>query len=232
MTKAPLSRRSLKKPRSGRTAALTRRTHAERSSETQTKVMQAALKVLAERGYAGFRIEAVVKMAGVSRGALLHHFPKKRDLIISTYEFLFSQLVQSSFERGAGKLDFDDLFDALMEDAEEFFLGEHFLQVIDILISAANEPDIRQDILDISKRSRAPVEKAWVDRLAGYLPKDVADDLVFMTFNNFRGFATRTFLQDDKTKFKKAAALWKKMVREHLEMHGLLTTRNRRRTAS
>ena len=148
---------------------------------------------------------------------MLHHFPKKRDLIISAYEYLYEQLVQASLARGREVSEFDTLLDALIEDAREFFLGKHFLAIIDVLVSAANEPDIRQDILTISKKNRFPVERAWAERLSACLPRETAEDLVFMTFNLFRGFATRTFIDDDRRKFDRITALWKEMVRDHID---------------
>ena len=215
-------RRGARSSRIEQAGAPTSRTQAERSDATRRKVMDAALQVLRERGYAGFRTEAVAIAAGVSRGAMLHHFPKKRDLIISAYEYLYERLVRTSLARGRDISEFDALFDALIEDAREFFLGEHFLAVIDIVVSAANEPDIRKDVLEISRKNRLPVEEAWADRLSAYLPREIAEDIVFMTFNLFRGFATRTFLDDDRRKFDHITALWKEMVRGHLELGGTL----------
>lgn len=207
------SRCSVSTEQSGATSG---RSQAERSEATRRKVMDAALRILRERGYAGFRTEAVAVAAGTSRGAMLHHFPKKRDLIISAYEYLFDRLVQTSLARGREVSDFNELFDGLIEDARDFFLGEHFLAVIDILVSAANERDLRKDILAISRKNRLPVEHAWIESMCVYLPRDVAEDVVFMTFNLFRGFATRTFLEDDRRKFDHITKVWKEMVLERL----------------
>ena len=52
-----------------------RRTQAERSEETRTRILKAAANLIRKRGYARFRTAEVAEEAGLSRGAQLHHFP-------------------------------------------------------------------------------------------------------------------------------------------------------------
>lgn len=58
-----------------------RRTQAERRLRTRTKLQDATIHLLAHDGYSGTTIAAVAEAAGVSRGATLHHFPQKLDLV-------------------------------------------------------------------------------------------------------------------------------------------------------
>lgn len=193
----------------------------KRSQRTRERILEAALAVLREHGYAGFRTEAVALEAGVSRGAMLHHYPKKTDLVIATCEYLYSQLVTASFQRLGTVSGLDETMDAILADAREFFLGKYFLQVLDLIVSAVNEADIRADILEISRRNREPVERAWSEQLAQYLPTETAEDIAFMSFNLFRGFATRTIIWDEPDRFERIVSLWKDMVRAYLECHHL-----------
>ena len=61
----------------------TRRTQAERTEETRARILVAAVHVLSTRGYAGFRTAEVATQAGVSRGALTHHFPSRDELLVA-----------------------------------------------------------------------------------------------------------------------------------------------------
>src|ERR1700710_2433366 len=71
--------------------AARRRTQAERSEETRTRILKAAASLIRKRGYARFRTAEVAKEAGLSRGAQLHHFPTKDSLVVATLEYVFEQ---------------------------------------------------------------------------------------------------------------------------------------------
>lgn len=58
-----------------------RRTQEQRSQETTARIREAALALIADRGYANTSTTEIAARAGVSRGALLHHYPHKTDLV-------------------------------------------------------------------------------------------------------------------------------------------------------
>jgi AcrR family transcriptional regulator len=64
------------------------RTQAERSANTRAALMAAARRLFTERGYDAVSAEEIVRAAGVTRGALYHHFGGKRDLLEAVYERL------------------------------------------------------------------------------------------------------------------------------------------------
>ena len=71
------------------------RTQAERSEATRAALIEAARALFAERGYAGVGTEELVRAAGVTRGALYHHFDGKRELLAAVYEQLEAELAQA-----------------------------------------------------------------------------------------------------------------------------------------
>ncbi len=71
-----------------------RRTQAERSEATRGALIAAARPLFAERGYAAVGTEEIVRAAGVTRGALYHHFGGKRDLFEAVYEQIESELAE------------------------------------------------------------------------------------------------------------------------------------------
>ena len=64
-------------PRAGR------RTQAERSARTQAALLDATVESLIELGYGRTTTTEIAHRAGLSLGALLHHYPTKTDLLVA-----------------------------------------------------------------------------------------------------------------------------------------------------
>jgi AcrR family transcriptional regulator len=79
------------------------RTQAERSEATIGELVSAARTLFAERGFAGTSIEDIVRAAGVTRGALYHHFADKTELFRAVLEEEEKALVRASAEAAARK---------------------------------------------------------------------------------------------------------------------------------
>jgi AcrR family transcriptional regulator len=77
----------------------------ERGDATRAALVSAARALFAERGYAGVGTEEVVRRAGVTRGALYHHFRDKQDLFRAVYEQTEQEIVASIGARMAGIAD-------------------------------------------------------------------------------------------------------------------------------
>lgn len=60
-------------------------------SNTKKKILDAANKVVFERGGEGFTLDLVARAAGVSKGGLLYHFPSKEQLIKGMIECMIAK---------------------------------------------------------------------------------------------------------------------------------------------
>ncbi|MFC9895270.1 TetR/AcrR family transcriptional regulator [Nocardia sp. NPDC127579] len=65
-----------------------RRSQEDRSRATRAALEQAGRRLFAERGFAGTSAEQLVAAAGVTRGALHHHYGDKRGLFVAVLEQL------------------------------------------------------------------------------------------------------------------------------------------------
>jgi AcrR family transcriptional regulator len=85
-----------------RAQARVRRSQEERSAETRAKLLQATIECLYEHGYAATTTIEIARRAGLSRGAQLHHFPTKAELVTTAVERLLEQRneeFREAFER-------------------------------------------------------------------------------------------------------------------------------------
>src|SRR5215212_4750967 len=64
------------------------RTQQQRRAETRRALLDAAIESLIEVGFARTTTLEVQRRADVSRGALLHHFPSKAELLVAVVDHL------------------------------------------------------------------------------------------------------------------------------------------------
>jgi len=55
----------------------------QRSEETRTKIMEAAVKLFSKRGYNKASVDEICEEAGISKGAFYHHFKSKQALFLA-----------------------------------------------------------------------------------------------------------------------------------------------------
>jgi AcrR family transcriptional regulator len=111
----------------------TRRTQAERTEATRTALIAASRPLFAERGYAGVGTEEIARSAGVTRGALYHHFEGKRELFEAVYEQIEVELAER-IASGALQANATSPLAAMKAGAEMFLL-------------ASTEPETQQIVL-------------------------------------------------------------------------------------
>ena len=80
-----------------------RRTQAERSATTRARILEAAVNCLYTAGYGATTTVSVAAEAEVSRGAMLHHFPSKADLMLATLSHVL-ELNAANFLTAASKV--------------------------------------------------------------------------------------------------------------------------------
>jgi AcrR family transcriptional regulator len=107
-----------------------RRSQAERSDATRAALVESARRLFAERGYASVGTEEIVRAAGVTRGALYHHFEGKRELFEAVYRRVEQELAER-IATGALAANADSPLTAMRAGAE-MFLG------------ACTEPDVQR----------------------------------------------------------------------------------------
>jgi AcrR family transcriptional regulator len=82
-----------------------RRRQADRSASTRAALVTAATELFATQGYAATPREEIVKAAGVTRGALYHHYADKADLFRAVFEAVEAEVMGRI---GAAALGSDD----------------------------------------------------------------------------------------------------------------------------
>ena len=127
-----------------------RRTQAQRSESTRAALLDAARGLFSEQGYARSGQEAIVAAAGVTRGALQHHFGTKQSLFIAVYEEV-EQEVMASVAQAAMTVDSDHPLEMLRSGCQAYLdavLNPSVQRICAVDGPAVVPTDIRQAITD------------------------------------------------------------------------------------
>ena len=228
MTPAPVAA-----PRPAARVKPGRRTQAERSETTQTKLIHAAIALMRTRGYGGLRTAEVSEVAGVSRGAQLHHFPTKHELILATVRYMNERIANESRRRAKAASTAADPLVGIIEDGKDFFFSDFFFVSLAIAMGDARDEDLRNQSLPLSRDSRFAVERAWLEAFVAHgIPRKLAEDVIALTLSVIRGFTVRTFIEADRVRFDELLRTWRAIVGAYLAPHLEAAKLRTSRTAS
>lgn len=120
-----------------------------KSLKTRTGICQSTVACLVEHGYGETTISRVVQKAGVSNGALLHHFPSKEHLMTATAEYLLNRTNRRP-ERQHQPDDSDDspVASDLLTNWTYFINTPHYRALLEILIASRTDNKLRAQIED------------------------------------------------------------------------------------
>ncbi len=118
---------------------MTRRTQAERSAATQQLLVDAAIELLVERGWAATTAVAVCERAGCTRGALLHHFPNLSALLAHALESLYDDFAAKAHLPATSVR-------GIVDDIWRAAGDPRFKAVLEAWSAAANDPELAEEI--------------------------------------------------------------------------------------
>lgn len=98
----------------------TTRTQEDRSQTTRTALLSAARDLFAAKGYSGTGTPEIVAAAGVTRGALYHHFSDKKELFTAVVEAEHQLVALAVNEAAYGPESEPGPIKALTRNAEAF----------------------------------------------------------------------------------------------------------------
>lgn len=180
-------------------------TQAERSRVTREKLLDATVACLLERGYRGTSTPEVCKRAGVSRGAQLHHYATKEELVAAAVEHVMNRRLSELRTRldlaPGGVLD--------LAKAASFlwlvYTGDTFYVWLELVVAARTEPALLGLMRELDARFLARAEAMC----QAFLLPHVADPAEVtattrLILSIFDGLATHRILTGDDQLPKRA----------------------------
>jgi len=130
------------------------RTQQQRRDETRRALLDAAVESLIEVGFARTTTLEVQRRAEVSRGALLHHFPSKAELLVAAVDHL-AEMRAAELKGLASQLpsgDRRERTDAVLDLLWQCFSGTFFQVAMELRTAARTDAELRP-VLVVAEKS-------------------------------------------------------------------------------
>jgi AcrR family transcriptional regulator len=143
-----------------------RRTQAERTAATRAALLEATVQCLVTQGFGGTTTTEVAHRAGVSPGALLHHFPAKADLLCAAVGHLF-ELRQAEFRKAMANLGpGTDRRAAGLDLLWSMFSGPAFTAWLELWMAARSDPALAEAVIRLDREFMAASEDVFRELFA------------------------------------------------------------------
>jgi AcrR family transcriptional regulator len=135
-------------------APTARRTQQQRREATRNALMDATVQCLVERGYAGTTTRAVSERAGVSPGALQHHFTSKEELVAEAIGHLAGKLTAQLVEEGVpSAASRRQLTEQLVDYLWQTLNGPLIAAVTELAVAGRTDPSLRQRLAPVQRQA-------------------------------------------------------------------------------
>lgn len=200
-----------------------RRSRTERTADSRTLILDAAVACLAEEGYTATTTLSIQARAGVSRGRMLHHFPSRDALLVAAAQHLAGTRMADMELMVARSIH------AITEQAVrlhratellwEQFRQPYFWAAMELWTAARTHPTLRQELGPAEYRLGRAIQSVIATMYGPTLSSHPQFPLVReLLFTSMRGVAmTYTFADNDPAE-DRHLALWLRIAEILLEV--------------
>ena len=114
-------------------------------NNSKNLILDSALNVFVKKGYAETRMEDIVELSGLSKGAIYHHYNSKRDLFLSLIEHWENYSFPNIFNKDLDKNTASDVLRQIVKDIVDSFKNNKkvFLAELEFWSLANHDDDVR-----------------------------------------------------------------------------------------
>lgn len=193
-----------------------RLTQEERSAETRARLLDATIQSLIEAGYARTTTTRVCEIAGLSRGAQIHHFGTRAELVTAALEHLARRRLdefRASLEaqRSAGANGHDP-FGLGLDLLWESFSGDLFIAALELWVAARTDPDLHACLLPLEREIGRQMSKPWLGLEGDAEAPPMARDLAQLSHHLMRGMVLQRILNPDDRQRRRQFDLFKELA--------------------
>ena len=184
----------------------------QRSRLTRQRLMEAAVECLVEYGWSGTTTTVVAERAGVSRGAQLHHYPTRAELVVAAVGHVGKVLVDDILAAAEKLPSGPERTEAVLQMLGDFFSGPLFVAALELWVAARTDPQLLAAVRPFERRLGRETHRLTV----GVLGLDDSDpavrEAVQGTLDMVRGMGLANLLTDDSARRQVVLRRWAKIL--------------------
>ncbi|WP_395658645.1 TetR/AcrR family transcriptional regulator [Nocardioides sp.] len=188
----------------------------ERSRVMRARLLEATVECLVERGFAGTSTTLVSERAGVSRGAQLHHFPTKNDLVVAAVEHLTekrgAELSAAAARLPSGRR----RTRAVLEMLADHFTSDVFAAALELWVAARTDETLLAAVSPLEQRVGRETHRMTVELLGADESVPGTRELVQATLDLVRGLGLANTITDDARRRGRILDRWADVLDETL----------------
>jgi AcrR family transcriptional regulator len=197
-------------------AAATRTPQAERTAATRLRLMEATVDCLVELGWAGTTTTIVSERAGVSRGAQLHHFPSKQDLVVSAVAYLMDRR-REELHAMLADLPRQGRVRAALELVSTNFTSKVFFAALELWVAARSDEELHESVAPLERAVGRETHAHAVEILGIDESRGNNRALVQATLDLLRGLGLAAALSDDSRRRARILDAWADVLERELD---------------
>lgn len=192
-------------------APKTRRTQVERSTTTRLLLMRATVDCLYEVGYRGTSIRVVEQRSGVSRGALLHHFASRSELLIGAVQHI-ARLRMEQMRLEAADVGANEGVEGLIDLMWRQFSGPLFYTSLELWNAARTDPQLERALLAEERTLGSSIRQIVQEMFGVQGAGPVFATALELTWQFMRGAAVTRILKHDEAAQQQLVAEWRALI--------------------
>jgi AcrR family transcriptional regulator len=194
----------------------TRRSQEERSADTSARLLDATIDLLHDRGLWRMSTPDIAAHAGVSRGALTHHFANRDDLILTAVTRDLARITEDLHRFALDVAGRRGSSDEIVDYLWRMMSDRLFYVTLEYLPEARHNHDFRARLVPMVKDFHQGVDAVWMAFAKGRNADPARTRTVMnATMCLIRGMIAQTILRDDPAYFAELLEFWKQQVRQH-----------------
>jgi len=201
----------------GRVSVVVRTPQADRTRAMRLRLLEATVELVVERGFSGTSTTLVSERAGVSRGAQLHHFPTKNDLVVAAVEHLTelrgAELADAlgAVPRGAGRTR------AVLRVLGDHFSSPVFTAALELWVAARTDETLLAAVAPLEQRVGRETHRLTVEALGVTEQQPGVRELVQATLDLVRGLGLASTITDDTRRRQRILDQWARTLDSTLD---------------